>query len=79
MTICRLCIYNITGIEVPPVDTVVEEREVVLLSCFSQLATNVTWFKDNVELKDGDKFKVFHNNWNANVYNTSHLWNNILL
>lgn len=46
-------------IEAPPVDTVIEEGEVALLSCFSQAAVNVTWYKEDEQIFENDRFKVF--------------------
>lgn len=45
-------------IEAPPVDTVIEEGEVALLSCFSQAAVNVTWYKEDEQIFENDRFKT---------------------
>ncbi|VDI74137.1 coagulation factor II (thrombin) [Mytilus galloprovincialis] len=45
------------SVEVPPMDTVVEESSVVLISCYSQQAVNVTWYKDAILIADTMKYE----------------------
>ncbi|VDI74136.1 blast:Prothrombin [Mytilus galloprovincialis] len=46
------------SVEVPPMDTVVEESSVVLMSCYSQQAVNVTWYKDAILIADTMKYET---------------------
>ncbi|XP_071175720.1 uncharacterized protein [Mytilus edulis] len=46
------------SVEVPPMDTVVEESSVVLISCYSQQAVNVSWYKDAILIADTMKYET---------------------
>lgn len=47
-----------TAIQVPPMDTIVEEASIVLMSCYAQGTSSVTWHKNNVTLVDDEKYQV---------------------